>query len=261
VDGKYYQKQLRRLQTELVAMQEWVKNTGQRVIIIFEGRDAAGKGGMIKAISQRVSSRVFRTVALPAPNDREKSQLYLQRYIQHFPAAGEVILFDRSWYNRAGVEPVMGFCSPQETELFLHTTPEFEKGIVEDGIILLKYWLEVSTKEQEKRFKDRIKRPDKQWKLSSMDLEARRRWFEFSRARDRMLEATDTEECPWVIVPSDDKKLAHLNCISHMLDQIPYQPLGSAIVTLPKRDKTNAYDDKKSMQGRRYVPENYSSAD
>ncbi|MEH6593584.1 MAG: polyphosphate kinase 2, partial [Halioglobus sp.] len=220
----------------------------------FEGRDAAGKGGIIKAITQRVSPRVFRVVALPAPSDREKSQIYMQRYVQHFPAAGEIVIFDRSWYNRAGVEPVMGFCSNEDTERFLRGTPELEKEIIEDGIILLKYWLEVSNKEQEKRFEDRIKRPEKQWKLSGMDLESRRRWYEYSRARDRMLDATDTQESPWNIVHSDDKKAAHLNCISHILTQIPYQPLGSAIVTLPKRNKSSAYDDKKSMENRHYIP-------
>jgi polyphosphate kinase 2 len=258
VDNKEYEKQLRKLQTELVAVQEWVKQTGQRIIIIFEGRDAAGKGGIIKAITRRVSARVFRTVALPAPSDREKSQMYLQRYVQHFPSGGEVVIFDRSWYNRAGVEPVMGFCTETETERFLLGTPDFERKVVQDGIILLKYWLEVGNKEQEKRFKDRIKRKDKQWKLSGMDLESRRRWYSFSRARDRMLAATDTDDCPWHIVPSDDKKLAHLNCISHLLKQIPYQPLGTTIVTLPKRDKTDAYDDLKSMNGRRYVDNKFS---
>jgi polyphosphate kinase 2 len=258
VDDKEYEKQLRKMQSELVAVQEWVKQTGQRIIIIFEGRDAAGKGGIIKAITRRVSARIFRTVALPAPSDREKSQMYLQRYLQHFPSAGEVVIFDRSWYNRAGVEPVMGFCTEAETERFLLGTPEFEREIVQDGIILLKYWLEVSNKEQENRFKDRIKQKDKQWKLSGMDLESRRRWYAFSRARDRMLAATDTDDCPWNIVPSDDKKLAHLNCISHLLKKIPYQPLGTAIVTLPKRDKSDAYDDLKSMNGRGYVDNKFS---
>ena len=177
-------------------VQEWVKHSGQRIVIVFEGRDAAGKGGIIKAITQRVSPRVFRTLALPAPSDREKSQMYLQRYIQRFPAAGEVVIFDRSWYNRAGVEPVMGFCTEEDTERFLEGTPDFEREMVQDGIILLKYWLEVSNKEQEKRFKDRIKRLDKQWKLSAMDLESRRRWYDYSKARDRMLAATDTDDCP-----------------------------------------------------------------
>ena len=261
MDKKKYQKQLRKLQSELVAVQEWVKDTGQRIIIVFEGRDAAGKGGIIKAITQRVSPRVFRVLALPAPSDREKSQLYLQRYIKQFPTGGEVVIFDRSWYNRAGVEPVMGFCTEAQTARFLAGTPEFERVLVQDGIILLKYWLEVSNKEQEKRFRDRIERQEKQWKLSSMDLEARRKWYDFSKARDRMLEATDTPENPWNIVPSDDKKAAHLNCISHILKQIPYQPLGDKIVTMPKRDKTNAYDDKESMNGRHYIEDVFSPAD
>jgi polyphosphate kinase 2 len=261
VDDRQYQKQLRRLQSELIAVQEWVKHSGQRIVIVFEGRDAAGKGGIIKAITQRVSPRVFRTVALPAPSDREKSQMYMQRYVQHFPAGGEVVIFDRSWYNRAGVEPVMGFCSEEDTDHFLRGTPDFEREMVKDGIILLKYWLEVSNKEQEKRFKDRIRRQDKQWKLSGMDLESRRRWYDYSRARDRMLEATDTDDCPWHIVPSDNKKIAHLNCISHLLEHIPYQPLGTAIITLPKRDKTNAYDDRETMKDRRYVPESYAKED
>ena len=257
MDDKKYSKELRKLQAELVAVQEWVKNTGQRVVIVFEGRDAAGKGGIIKAITARVSPRVFRIVALPAPSDREKTQMYSQRYVKELPAAGEVVIFDRSWYNRAGVEAVMGFCTEQQTERFLKTVPLLEREMMDDGIILLKYWLEVSSKEQEKRFKARIKRPDKQWKLSNMDLEARRRWYAYSRARDKMLDATDTEESPWHIVPSDDKQLAHLNCISHILEQIPYEPLGTAIVTLPKPNEEEAYDDTEAMQDKRYIPQKY----
>jgi len=257
MDDKKYEKELRKLQSELVAVQEWVKNTGQRIVIVFEGRDAAGKGGIIKAITQRVSSRIFRVVALPAPSDREKTQMYSQRYIKHMPAAGEVVIFDRSWYNRAGVEAVMGFCSEEETARFLQIVPNFEGEMIHDGIILLKYWLEVSSEEQEKRFKARIKRPDKQWKLSGMDLEARRRWYTYSRARDRMLEASDTDESPWHIVPSDDKQAAHLNCISHLLAELRYEPLGTTIVTLPKPNKDEAYDDQKSMKKRRYVPQEY----
>jgi polyphosphate kinase 2 len=253
VDKKVYEKELRRLQAEMVAVQEWVKRTGQRIVIVFEGRDAAGKGGIIKAITARVSARVFRVVALPAPNDREKTQMYAQRYIKHMPAAGEVVVFDRSWYNRAGVERVMGFCSDDQADRFLQVVPGFEAEIIQDGIILLKYWLEVSSKEQEKRFKDRIKRPEKQWKLSGMDLEARRRWYAYSRARDIMMDATDTEFSPWNVVPSDDKRAAHLNCLSHILQQIPYEPLGQSIVTLPKRNRNEAYDDKESMKKRRYV--------
>ena len=257
MDDKKYSKELRKLQAELVAVQEWVKNTGQRVVIVFEGRDAAGKGGVIKAITARVSPRVFRIVALPAPSDREKTQMYSQRYVKQLPAAGEVVIFDRSWYNRAGVEAVMGFCTKKQTERFLKTVPLLEREMMDDGIILLKYWLEVSSEEQEKRFKARIKRPDKQWKLSDMDLEARRRWYAFSRARDRMLDATDTKQSPWHIVPSDDKQLAHLNCISHLLEQIPYEPLGTAIVTLPKPNEEEAYDDIETMKDKRYIPQKY----
>ncbi len=253
MDKKLYEKELRRLQAEMVAVQQWVKRTGQRVVIVFEGRDAAGKGGIIKAITAKVSARIFRVVALPAPNDREKTQMYIQRYIKHMPAAGEVVVFDRSWYNRAGVERVMGFCTDKQADRFLKVIPGFEEEIIEDGIILLKYWLEVSSKEQEKRFKDRIKRPEKQWKLSGMDLEARRRWYAYSRARDLMMDATDTDISPWNVVRSDDKRAAHLNCISHILEQIPYEPLGESIVTLPKPDKNEAYDDKAPMKNRRYV--------
>ena len=251
--NKQYQKQLRKLQAELVAVQEWVKATGQRIIIVFEGRDAAGKGGMIKAITQRVSPRVFRVLALPAPSDREKSQLYYQRYITQFPAGGEVVIFDRSWYNRAGVEPVMGFCTEEQTVQFLDNTPDFERELVQDGIIVLKYWLEVGSDEQEKRFQDRIACKDKRWKLSGIDLEARRRWYAFSRARDRMLDATDTPECPWNIVHTDDKQLAHLNCISHLLNQIPYEPLETSPIELPQRDQSDSYDDRKSMENRKYI--------
>jgi polyphosphate kinase 2 len=252
-----YLDQLRSLQAELVAVQEWVRNTGQRIVILFEGRDAAGKGGMIKAITERVSSRVFRVVALPAPSDREKTQMYSQRYIKHLPAAGEVVIFDRSWYNRAGVEKVMGFASDEEVERFLRIVPFFEREIIDDGIILLKYWLEVSSKEQEKRFKARIKTPHKQWKLSTMDLEARRRWYAYSRARDTMLEATDAEHSPWYIVRSDDKQSARLNCISHILEHLPYEPLGSAIAVLPEPDQSQAYDDAATMEGRRYIEEKF----
>lgn len=257
MNKKDYRKKLRKLQVELVAVQEWVKNSGQRIVIVFEGRDAAGKGGTIKAITERVSPRVFRVVALPAPNDREKTQMYYQRYIKELPAAGEVVVFDRSWYNRAGVEAVMGFCTENDTERFLKSVPNLERQMIEDGIILIKYWLEVSSEEQEKRFKARINRPEKQWKLSGMDLEARRRWYDYSRARDRMLEASDTDLSPWYVVPSDDKQAAHLNCITHLLEQIPYEPLDTAIVNLPEPDETNAYSDKKSMRGRRYVPEQF----
>ena len=210
---KEYEKALRELQVELCALQDWVKEKGARVIVVFEGRDAAGKGGTIKAITERVSPRVFRVVALPAPSDREKTQLYMQRYLQHFPAAGEIVIFDRSWYNRAGVEYVMGFCSKEQHRRFLKVCPEFELYIVDDGIQLIKYWLEVSEPEQKRRFEARITDPLRQWKLSPMDLCSRSRWFEYSRARDMMLEATDTEFAPWHIVRSDDKRRARLNCI------------------------------------------------
>jgi polyphosphate kinase 2 len=252
-----YEKKLKKLQAELVAVQQWAKDSGQRIVIVFEGRDAAGKGGIIKAITARVSPRVFRVVALPAPSDREKTQMYSQRYIKHMPAAGEIVIFDRSWYNRAGVETVMGFCTEEETESFLDTVLDFEREVVRGGIILLKYWLEVTSEEQEKRFRDRIKRPEKQWKLSGMDLESRRRWFAYSRARDRMLDASDKKISPWNIVHSDDKRRAHLNCISHILGSIPYEPLGTTMVTLPEPDGSDAYDDRKSLKGRRFVPEKF----
>ena len=213
-----YEEELRRLQAELCTLQAWVKAKGLRVIIVFEGRDGAGKGGTIRAITERVSPRVFRVVALPAPSDREKSQMYMQRYMQHFPAAGEIVIFDRSWYNRAGVEHVMGFCTDEQYQRFLELCPEVEKYIVDGGIILLKYWLEVSNEEQERRFLARIEDPLRQWKLSPMDLPSRRRWYDYSRARDAMLKATDTKHAPWHILRSDDKKRARLNCISHLLE-------------------------------------------
>src|SRR5262245_20039610 len=218
---KEYEKALRGLQAELCSLQEWVKQTGERVIVVFEGRDAAGKGGTIKAITERVSPRTFRLVALPAPSDREKSQMYMQRYMAHFPAAGEVVIFDRSWYNRAGVESVMGFATEEQVDRFLQLCPVTERFMVEGGIILIKIWLEVSDKEQKKRFEARIADPLRQWKLSPMDLPSREKWYKYSRARDRMLEHTDTKQCPWYILNSDDKKRARLNCIRHILDQIP----------------------------------------
>ena len=223
---KEYEEELRRLQEELCQLQEWVKHRGLRVIILFEGRDGAGKGGTIKAITERVSPRVFRVLALPAPSDREKSQMYLQRYIQHFPAAGEILIFDRSWYNRAGVEYVMGFCTKEQHRRFLELCPLFEKYIIDGGILLLKFWLEVSNEEQERRFAARIEDPVRQWKLSPVDLPSREKWYEYSRARDLMLDATDTKHAPWYIVRSDDKKRARLNCISHLLkpDSSPKDP-------------------------------------
>lgn len=255
--GKKYDKELRKLQEKLCNLQDWVKHKGLRVIIVFEGRDAAGKGGVIKAITERVSPRVFRLVALPAPSDREKSQLYIQRYMQHFPAAGEVVIFDRSWYNRAGVERVMGFCSNEQYETFLKHCPAVENFIVMAGIILIKVWLEVSDAEQKKRFEARIEDPLRQWKLSPMDLPSRAKWYEYSRARDRMLEATDTAHAPWSILRSDNKKRARLNCIQHILDSIPYKKVPKERVKLPKRSMKGSYDDSATIANRRMVREKY----
>jgi polyphosphate kinase 2 len=255
--GKKYAKELTRLQGELCALQEWVKERGLRVIVIFEGRDAAGKGGTIKAITERVSPRVFRLVALPAPSDREKSQMYMQRYMLHFPAAGEIVIFDRSWYNRAGVERVMGFCSEEQYKRFLKLCPEIERYIVDGGIILVKFWLEVSNKEQERRFRARIDDPLRKWKLSNMDLPSRAKWYEYSRARDAMLKATDTRIAPWHIVRSDDKKRARLNTIAHLLKLIPYKKIKRPKVKLPDRSKKHAYDDEAPLARRRFVPEIY----
>lgn len=254
---KKYEKELARLQAELCKLQDWVKYKGLRVIVIFEGRDAAGKGGTIRAMTERLSPRVFRVVALPAPSDREKSQMYMQRYMQHFPAAGEVLVFDRSWYNRAGVEYVMGFCNKEQHRRFLQLCPVTERYIVDAGIILVKYWLEVGKAEQERRFEARIKDPLRQWKLSPMDLESFRRWYEYSRARDSMLEATDSKYAPWFIVRSDDKKKARLNCISHFLSLIPYRKTPRSQVKLPKRSNKGRYDDQTTLKGRRFVPERY----
>jgi len=252
---KEYEKQLRKLQAELCAVQDWVKATGQRIMIVFEGRDAAGKGGTIKAITERVSPRVFKVVALPAPTDREKSQMYIQRYMAHFPAGGEVVIFDRSWYNRAGVEHVMGFCTEEQHSRFLKLTPPIEKEVIDNGIILLKYWLEVSDKEQERRFRARIDDPVRQWKLSAMDLPSRQRWYDYSRARDQMLAATDTDISPWHIVNSDNKKRARLNLISHLLKQLPYEPVQREPVKMPRRSTKHAYDDVASIADRRWIPE------
>jgi polyphosphate kinase 2 len=254
---KEYDRELRRLHGELVCLQEWIKKSGHRVIVVFEGRDAAGKGGVIKAITERVSPRVFRVAALPAPSEKETTQLYLQRYIQHFPSAGEIILFDRSWYNRAGVEKVMGFCTDQEYIHFLQMVPFFERILVDSGIQLIKYWLEVSMKEQEKRFRSRIDDPRKIWKLSPMDIESYQRWYDYSRARDAMLIASDIQEAPWYIVPSDDKKRARLNCISHLLSLIPYEKLPEERIRLGKRRLEDAYDDRALLKGRHFVPQNF----
>jgi polyphosphate kinase 2 len=257
LSAKKYEKALRKLQVELCHLQEWVKHKGLRVIVVFEGRDGAGKGGTIRALTERVSPRVFRVVALPAPSDREKSQMYMQRYMAHFPAAGEVVIFDRSWYNRAGVERVMGFCTDEQYERFLGLCPEIERYIVDGGILLLKYWLEVGNKEQERRFAARITDPMRQWKLSPMDLPGRSKWYEYSLARDRMLKATDTRHAPWFIVRSDDKKRARLNLIAHLLRAIPYKRLEREKVKLPKRSNKHAYDDQAALRGRRFVPETH----
>ena len=257
MNRKRYEKELRRLQAELCKLQDWIKHKGMRVIIVFEGRDGAGKGGTIRAITERVSPRVFRVVALPAPSDREKSQMYMQRYVPHFPAAGEVVIFDRSWYNRAGVEYVMGFCTKQQHRRFLQLCPVIESWIAESGILLLKYWLEVSNKEQERRFEARIDDPLRQWKLSPMDLPSRSRWFDYSRARDRMLDATDTRHAPWHVLRSDDKQRARLNCISHILDMIPYKRVKREKVKLPKRSMKGAYDDQATLKNRKFVREVY----
>src|ERR1700758_4519233 len=252
---KAYEKELRKLQVELCQVQDWVKAKGLRVIVVFEGRDAAGKGGTIKAITERVSPRVFRVVALPAPSDREKTQMFVQRYIAHFPAAGEIVIFDRSWYNRAGVENVMGFVEPQEVERFLKLCPEIEQYIVDAGIILIKFWLEVGQEEQERRFLARISDPLRQWKLSPMDTESYRRWYDYSKARDLMLEATDTKYAPWYIVRTDDKRRGRLNCISHILSQIPYKKISHKTVELSKRSTKNKYDDQASLKRRKFVAE------
>jgi polyphosphate kinase 2 len=254
---KVYLKELRKLQVKLCAVQEWVREKKLRVVIVMEGRDGAGKGGTIKAITERVSPRVFRVVALPAPSDREKSQMYVQRYIAHFPAAGEIVIFDRSWYNRAGVERVMGFCTDQQYERFLQVTPDFEKQMMDGGIILIKLWLEVDNKEQERRFRARIQDPMRQWKLSPMDLPSRSKWFEYSRARDAMFAATDKRTSPWYIVRSDDKKRARLNTIAHLLKLIPHKKIDRARVKLPNRSKKHAYDDEATIARRRFVPEQY----
>ena len=255
---KKYEKELQKLQVQLCYLQEWVKDKGLRVIIVFEGRDGAGKGGTIKALTERVSPRVFRVIALPAPSSREKTQMYLQRYIERFPAAGEIVIFDRSWYNRAGVERVMGFCNDKHYERFLKVCPQVEKFLVEGGTVLIKLWLEVSNDEQKKRFEARVADPMRQWKLSPMDLPSRERWYDYSRARDVMLKHTDTKIAPWYLVRSDDKKSARLNVIAHILSQIPYKKLSRKQVKLPNRSTKGAYDDNASIKRRRFVKERYA---
>jgi polyphosphate kinase len=240
---KPYEREMRVLHGELVAMQEWVKESGAKICLVFEGRDTAGKGGTIKRITERVSPRVFRVVALPAPTEREKSQMYIQRYMAHFPAAGEVVIFDRSWYNRAGVEPVMGFCTPAETDRFLELVPGAEKAMADSGIVLLKYWLEVGPDEQTRRLESRIHDPRKIWKLSDMDLKSYSRWYDYSRARDAMFAATDTAWAPWYIAHTDDKRRGRLNIIHHLLGQVPYKPFPERDITLPKRQRPGGYTE------------------
>ncbi len=254
---KEYEKELYKLHAELVTLQYWVKEKGLRVVVVFEGRDAAGKGGVIKRLTERVSPRVFRVVALATPSEREKTQWYPQRYIPHFPAAGEVVLFDRSWYNRAGVERVMKFCTKDEYEKFLVYSPIFEKAMVDSGIQLIKYWFDVSMDEQERRFQRRIDDPRKTWKLSPMDVESFNRWYDYSRARDDMIAATSTGYAPWHVVRADDKKRARLNCISHFLSQIPYKKLPRDKVALGKRSTKGKYDDQAAMANFNFVPEKY----
>jgi len=254
---KEYEKELRKLQTELCSLQDWIKATGERIIVVFEGRDAAGKGGTIRALTERVSPRTFRQVALPAPSDREKSQMYVQRYLAHFPAAGEIVIYDRSWYNRAGVEHVMGFCTQKQHEDFLEICPKFERHIVDSGIRLIKYWLEVGNKEQKRRFEARIDDRLRQWKLSNIDLPSRERWYDYSRARDMMLEATDTDFAPWYLVSSNDKKRARLNVLSHFLSLIPYEAPKRDKIKLPTRDNKNAYDDESTIKNRRWIKEKF----
>jgi len=241
IPAKQYEKELFRLQLELVKMQEWIKKEGLKVVVIFEGRDAAGKGGVIKRITEYLNPRVCPVIALPAPTEREKTQWYFQRYVAHLPAAGEMVLFDRSWYNRAGVERVMGFCTDEEYQEFLRSCPEFERMLVRSGIILIKYWFSVSDEEQERRFQQRIHRPHKRWKLSPMDLESRRRWADYSRAKDEMFKYTDIKQAPWYVVDADVKRHARLNCISHLLTMIPYQDLTPEKIELPERIRDPNY--------------------
>ena len=254
---KVYEKEMAKLQVELCHLQEWVKANKLRVIVLFEGRDAAGKGGTIKAITEKVSPRVFRVIALPAPSDREKTQMFMQRYMQHFPSGGEIVIFDRSWYNRAGVEYVMGFCTAEEHSRFLSVCPQIEKYVVDGGIILIKLWLEVGMNEQEKRFKARIDDPLRQWKLSPMDTESYRRWYDYSRARDLMFKATNSKHAPWHIVRSDDKRRARLNCIAHLLKVIPFKRVSRDLVRLPKRSDKGGYNDQTTLQGMKFIAERY----
>jgi len=257
LDRKIYNEALFQLHAELVKLQSWVVSSGERVIVVFEGRDAAGKGGVIKRITERVSPRIFRVVALPAPTEREKSQLYFQRYIANFPAAGEIVLFDRSWYNRAGVERVMNFCTEEQYRHFLMNCPQVEKSMVDEGIRLIKYWFEISSEEQERRMRARMTDPRKLWKLSPMDLKARKRWYDYSRARDDMFAATDTTYAPWHVVIANDKRRARLNCISHLLNSIPYEDISRKEIHLPKPDPEGTFDDRATLASRTFVPERF----
>ena len=254
VSKKAYEKELARLQIELVKLQEWVKETGHRVAVVFEGRDAAGKGGTIKRITEALNPRTCQVVALPAPTEREKSQWYFQRYVPHLPAAGEIVIFDRSWYNRAGVERVMGFCTDEEYEEFVRTCPEFERMLVRSGIQLVKYWFSVSDEEQERRFQKRLHDPTKRWKLSPMDLESRKRWVDYSKAKDEMFAHTDIEQAPWYVVESDVKRHARLNCISHLLSLIPYEEVEAEAVELEERPPQEGYE-RPPMSAQTFVPE------
>ena len=257
LSNKDYEAKLFKLHAEMVKLQRWVKEEGVRAVVVFEGRDAAGKGGVIKRITERVSPRVFRVTALPAPSEREKTQMYMQRYVQHFPSAGEVVLFDRSWYNRAGVERVMNFCSKEECERFLKYTPIFERAMVDSGVVLIKYWFDVSMEEQERRFRARIEDPRKVWKLSPMDVASFSRWYDYSRARDDMIAATSMDYAPWHVVRADSKKRARLNCISHLLSQFPYKDLPLDKVKLGKRNTKGSYDDEASIAKFNVIPEKY----
>lgn len=255
LDKKVYERELELLQIELVKLQEWVKQEKLKLVVIFEGRDAAGKGGVIKTITEKLNPRVCRVAALPAPTEKEKTQWYFQRYVDHLPAGGEIVLFDRSWYNRAGVEKVMGFCSDEEYQEFLRSCPEFERMLQRSGIILLKYWFSVSDEEQERRFIERINTPLKRWKFSPMDLESRQRWAAYSRAKDEMFAYTDTKHCPWWVVPSDDKKRARLNCISHLLSSVEYQEIEHAPITLPEINKQGYV--RPPIEDQTFVPQRY----
>ena len=257
LSNKEYEAELFKLHAELVKLQRWVQEKGIRAVVVFEGRDAAGKGGVIKRITERVSPRVFRVTALPAPSEREKTQMYMQRYMAHFPAAGEIVLFDRSWYNRAGVERVMKFCTKEEYERFLHYTPIFERAMIDSGIVLIKYWFDVGMDEQERRFRGRIEDPRKIWKLSPMDVESFNRWYDYSRARDEMIAATHTDDAPWHVVRADSKKRARLNCISHLLSQFPYKDVPREKVKLGERSMKGKYDDVAAMANFNFIPERY----